>query len=107
MKVMKERDDETPLNGYIQFDDVYWGEVQRGTRGRGEKGKHSFVAVVSMNSEEHPISMRFSVMTGFKNKEITNWAKAHLTPKSLVISDGLACFKGIELNYPTFNGSTP
>lgn len=96
MQAMKERDDETPLNGYIQLDDVYWGGVQRGIRGRGAKGKRPFVAAVSMNREGHPINMRFSVVTGFKIKELTSWAKAHLTPKSLVISDGLACFKGVE-----------
>ena len=96
MQAMKERDDETPLSGYIQLDDVYWGGVQRGTRGRGAKGKRPFVAAVSMNGEGHPINMRFSVVTGFKTKELTSWAKAHLTPKSLVISDGLACFKGVE-----------
>lgn len=47
MQAMKERDDETPLSGFVQLDDVYW-------------------------------------------------TKAHLISKSLVISDGLACFKGIE-----------
>ena len=96
MQAMKERDDETPLSGYIQLDDVYWGGVPRGTRGRGAKGKRPFVAAVSMNGGGHPINMRFSVVTGFKTKELTSWAKAHLTPKSLVISDGLACFKGVE-----------
>ena len=49
-----------------------------------------------MNEEGHPINMRFSVMTGFKTQELTDWAKVHLTPKSLVISDDLACFKGVE-----------
>ena len=48
------------------------------------------------HGEGHSISMRFSVVTGFKIKELTSWAKVHLMPKSLVISDGLACFKGVE-----------
>lgn len=96
MQAMKERDDETPLSGFVQLDDVYWGGVRRGTRGRGATGKRPFVAAVSMNEEGHPINMRFSVVTGFKTQELTNWAKAHLLPKSLVISDGLACFNGVE-----------
>ncbi|WP_421851776.1 IS1595 family transposase [Marinomonas sp.] len=96
MQTMKERDDETPLKGCIQLDDVYWGGVRRGIRGRGAKGKRPFVAAVSMNEEGHPIAMRFSVVTGFKTEELTCWAKEHLTPQSLVISDGLACFKGVE-----------
>ncbi len=51
---------------HLSLDDVYWREVQRGIRGRGAKGKRPFVAAVSMNGEGHPISMRFSVVTGFK-----------------------------------------
>lgn len=82
--------------GYIQLDDAYWGGVKRGVRGRGAKGKSAFVAAVSMNEEGHPINMRFSVVNGFKTKEITEWAHAHLLPKSLVISDGLACFRGLK-----------
>ncbi|WP_299021198.1 IS1595 family transposase [uncultured Photobacterium sp.] len=96
MQAMKEFDDKTPLDGYIQLDDVYWGGVKRGTRGRGAKGKRPFVAAVSMNEKGHPIKMRFSAVEGFKIKELTAWAKSHLRPKSLVISDGLPCFKGVE-----------
>jgi len=34
MHVMKERDDEKPLSGLIQLDDVYWGgELHGGSRG--------------------------------------------------------------------------
>ena len=40
--------------------------------------------------------MRFSAVDGFKKKELTQWAKKHLWPSSLVVSDGLACFRGIE-----------
>lgn len=40
--------------------------------------------------------MRFTAVHGFKKAELTRWAKSHLRPKSLVISDGLACFRGIE-----------
>jgi len=96
MQAMKERDDESPLGGYVQMDDVYWGGVKRGVRGRGAKGKRPFVAAVSMNKEGHPMRMRFSAVEGFRKVELTKWAKAHLRPKSLAISDGLACFRGIE-----------
>lgn len=51
MQAMKERDDESPLDGYGQIDDAYWGGVQRGIRGRGAKGKRPFVAAVSMNEK--------------------------------------------------------
>ncbi|MDD1830255.1 IS1595 family transposase, partial [Photobacterium sp. ZSDE20] len=75
---------------------VYWGGVQRGARGRGAKGKRPFVAAVSLNEEGHPMRMRFSVVEGFRKVELTKWAKVHLRPKSLAISDGLACFRGVE-----------
>lgn len=96
MQAMKERDDESQLTGFIQIDDVYWGGVRRGSRGREAKGKRPFVAAVSLNDEGHPIHMRFSVVKGFQKHELTQWAKTHLRPKSLVISDGLAYFRGIE-----------
>ena len=49
-----------------------------------------------MNKEGHPMKMRFSAVSGFKLKEISAWAKEHLKPKSLVISDGLSCFTAVE-----------
>jgi len=39
--------------------------------------------------------MRFSAVNGFNKVEITRWAKSHFTPKSIVISDGLACFRAV------------
>ena len=96
MQAMKERDDKKPLEGFVQLDDVYWGGVRRGSKGREAKGKRPFVAAVAMDKKAHPIAMRFSMLTGFRKHEITRWAKAHLKPKALVISDGLACFRGVE-----------
>jgi len=96
MQAMKERDDEIPLVDYVQIDDAYWGGVRRGVRGRGAKGKRPFIAAVSINDEGHPIGMRFSAVDGFNKVEITRWAKAHLTPKAIVISDALACFRAVK-----------
>ena len=96
MQAMKERDDEVQLSGIIQLDDAYWGGARTGKVGRGAAGKRPFVAAVSLNEEGHPNLMRFSAVEGFKKKELTQWAKKHLWPSSLVVSDGLACFRGIE-----------
>jgi transposase-like protein len=96
MQVMKERDDSKPLSGTIQLDDVYWGgERHGGKRGRGSANKIPFVAAVSLNENGHPIAMNMNVVKGFKLTEIARWAKQHLTPGSLVISDGLACFSAV------------
>ncbi|HAS6416460.1 TPA: hypothetical protein I7257_02235 [Vibrio vulnificus] len=49
-----------------------------------------------MDEETHLIAMRFSALIVFKTSEISRWAQEHLRPQALVISDGLACFRGIE-----------
>ena len=39
--------------------------------------------------------MNLNVVDGFTLKEIERWAKQHLTPGSVVVSDGLACFTAV------------
>lgn len=96
MQVMKERDDSKPLEGIVQLDDVYWGgELRGGKRGRGSENKTPFVTAVSTDDQGHPIAMNMNVVEGFKSKEIARWAKKHLSPNCLVVSDGLACFNAV------------
>jgi transposase-like protein len=96
MQVMKERDDSEPLGGTIQLDDVYWGGERRGgKRGRGSANKVPFVAAVSLNEKGHPIAMNMNVVKGFRLTEIARWARQHLSPGSMVISDGLPCFSAV------------
>ena len=109
LQAMKENDDQIPLDGIIQIDDVYWGGEQRGgKRGRGSSNKTPFVAAVSLNKDGHLIHMRMSVIKGFKSIEIEQWAKKHLKSASIVISDGLACFtlvgKAGCLHFPVVMG---
>jgi len=96
MQAMKERDDKQPLEGFIQLDDVYWGGVRRGSKGRQAKGKRPFVAAVALSEEGHPLRMRLSAVKGFRKQELIDWAKHHLKPKTVVLSDGLACFRSVE-----------
>jgi hypothetical protein len=96
MQVMKERDDSEPLGGTIQLDDVYWGGERRGgKRGCGSANKVPFVAAVSLNEKGHPIAMNMNVVKGFRLTEIARWARQHLSPGSMVISDGLPCFSAV------------
>jgi len=96
-QVMKERDDEKPLKGWIQLDDAYWGgERHGGKRGRGSEGKIPFVAAVSTNHEGHPIGMRMSQVSGFSSAEIAKWARKHLNASCSVVSDGLNCFPAVK-----------
>jgi transposase-like protein len=96
-QTMKERDDTQPLKKLVVIDDVYWGGKKGdGVRGRGATGKTPFVASISLTDEGYPIKMRMSRVTGFTKKELTKWAKVHLAPNTLVVSDGLNCFPGMK-----------
>ena len=93
--VMKQRDDSKPLSGFLQVDDAYLGGKRRGgKRGRGAPGKTPFLAAVATNKDGHPISMKFSQVSGFTKDEITSWALKHVHPECIVVSDGLNCFPG-------------
>ena len=96
MQVMKERDNDKPLQGIIQLDDAYFGgELTGGKRGRGSENKTPFLAAVACSEAGHPISMNLNVVAGFQSEEIARWAKQHLTPGSRVVTDGLACFSAV------------
>jgi len=95
--VMKLCDDKQALSGWVQIDDSYiGGERHGGKRGCGAEGKTPFVAAVMTNNQGHPISMRFSVVTGFNKNDISSWAKNHLFPGTSVLSDGLNCFPAVK-----------
>lgn len=95
-QTMKERDDSQPLTDLILLDDAYWGgKKQDGKRGRGATGKTPFLASVAITPKGHPLKMRMSRVTGFLKDEITAWGKRHLSPFSMVVSDGLNCFPGV------------
>lgn len=40
--------------------------------------------------------MKFSKVTGFATDEVAAWAKKHLVQHSVIVSDGLNCFSGLE-----------
>ena len=112
MQVMKERDDTRPLGGWVQLDDAYWGGQRRGgKRGRGAPGKTPFVAAVELNREGRPMRMRLSSVGAFRSEEIAAWARCHLEPGTVVLSDALACFGAVQhagcFHQPFVTGSGP
>jgi hypothetical protein len=58
--------------------------------------KTAFTAAVSTNGEGHPIKMNFTVLKGFRLAEISTWSKKNLSTGSVVVSDGLTCFKAVK-----------
>ena len=86
------------LGHIVQVDDAYLGgETRGGKRGRGAQGKTPFVAAVQVTEE----GVRWrcgsaSCVKGFRKQEIAAWAHRHLRRETVVYSDGLACFRGVE-----------
>lgn len=96
LQVMQERDDQTPLSGVIEVDDAYWGgEHHGGKRGRGSPNKVAFIAALSCNQDNHPISLRLGTVAGFRKTEVERFAKRHFNPNAIVLTDGLSCFSAI------------
>lgn len=94
---MKQRDDGKPLSGLILIDDAYWGGKKRdGKRGRGATGKMPFIAALMVSEKGHPLYLKMSHLYRFTKEEISAWTSKHLSPGSLVATDGLNCFSGIE-----------
>ncbi len=97
LQAMKEYDDRHPIAGIIQLDDAYWGGERRGGKsGRGAPGKTPFVAAVALDGNGHPTRMRMSVVESFSSRAIGDWAKRHVQEGSIVVSDGLTCFKAVS-----------
>jgi len=95
-QVMLERDEDKPLSGSIEMDDAYWGgKSSGGKRGRGASKKTPFVAAIS-KVDDKPHQIKLSIVKGFRTNEIKQWSKKNLAAGSSVLSDGLACFRGIE-----------
>jgi transposase-like protein len=95
-QVMMERDTKKPLSGNVEIDDAYWGGRKKGKRGRGSENKTPFVAAVEKNTDNRPVYIKLSVVSGFKKKELKRWSQKHLAPGTTAVSDGLGCFAGIK-----------
>jgi len=96
LQVMKERDDQTRLKGVIEVDDTYWGGERHGAKpGRGSPNKIPFIAALSCNEEGHPIELCLGKVAGFRTREVERFAKRHFDPNAIVLTDGLACFRGV------------
>jgi transposase-like protein len=96
MQAMVEREERYLLGGEVQVDDAYLGgELSGGTAGHGSENKVPFLAAVSVDADGHPVHAKLTPVSGFTHKAVAAWASAHLTPGSVVVSDGLSCFNGV------------
>jgi hypothetical protein len=93
MQVMVEREADRVLGERVEVDDAYLGGVRSGKTGRGAEGKVPFVIAVQTSEEEHrPWYVRLDPLPGFSKKAPVEWAHNALSPDTLMVSDGLACF---------------
>lgn len=97
MEVMFGREQSTMLSGRIEIDDAYLGgELHGGKAGRGSENKVPFIAAIQTNNHGHPLYAIFSTVKSLCNNDVESWANRSLRPSSLVVSDGLFCFKAVE-----------
>jgi len=96
MQIMYEQESETRLSGRVEIDDAYLGgEHPGGKAGRGSENKVPFIAAVQTNDRNNPQYAVFSKVRSFSSGEVTSWAHRSLVPATLVVSDGLWCFRSV------------
>ena len=95
-QVMMERDAKKRLMGRVEIDDAYpGGQRSGGKRGRGAAGKTPIVATVETTAEGRPVRLELRRVRGFRRAEIEAFAKRSLDAGCTVVSDALACFRGV------------
>jgi hypothetical protein len=96
MQVMYEREITTKLSGRVEIDDAYLGgELGGGKVGRGSENKIPFIAAVQTNASNNPVYAVFHQVKNFSISEVKSWAQQSLVKETLVVSDGLNCFKAV------------
>jgi transposase-like protein len=93
MRISSERD---KLDGRIEMDDAYLGgERGGGKSGRGSPGKTPIVAAVQTDEKGRPHRIKLSRIARFKRRRVKSLVKRIIVPGATVLTDGLACFRGI------------
>ena len=88
--------DAEPLAGRIEMDDAYLGgERSGGKTGRGSPGKKPIVVAVQTSDDGKPQKIKLRRVARFKRKRIKSLAKQIIAPGATVLTDGLACFRGL------------
>ena len=63
---------------------------------RSPWSEKTFVAAIFTTKEGEPDQIKLNVVLGFRKQCIRKWVKDHLSPRSLVVSNGLPCFKAVD-----------
>jgi len=93
MRIASERD---KLDGRIEMDDAdLGGERGGGKSGRGSPGKKPIVVAVQTDEKGRPRQIKLSRIARFKRDRVKSLAKRIIAPGATVVTDGLACFRGV------------
>lgn len=95
-EVMRLASDGDRLEGHVQMDDAYLGgERGGGKTGRGSPGKRPIVVAVQTDAKGRPQKLKIRRIARFKRRRVKSLAKRIIAPGTTVVTDGLACFKGV------------
>jgi transposase-like protein len=96
-EVMRIAGDKEKLDGRIEMDDAYLGgEKGGGKTGRGSPGKKPIIVAVQTDEKGRPRKIKLRRIARFKRARVKSLAKRIIAPGSTVVTDGLACFRGVE-----------
>ncbi|MEQ1673093.1 MAG: IS1595 family transposase [Hyphomicrobium sp.] len=95
-EVMRIDNDRTPLDGRVEMDDAYLGGKRSGGKtGRGSPGKRPIVVAVQSADGKRPARLKLRRIARFKRKRVKSLAKRIIAAGAFVVTDGLACFRGV------------
>lgn len=95
-EVMRIAGDAEQLNGRVEMDDAYLGGARSGGKtGRGSPGKKPIVVAVETDDKKRPRRLKIRRIARFKRAHVKTLAKRMIAPGATVITDGLACFRGV------------
>lgn len=95
MQAMRVREARRTLTGRVEMDDAYLGGERPGKPGRGSPNKVPMVAAVQTDAAGRPVLACLSAQP-FTSERIEAFARRHLSPGALVVSDGLRCFMSVK-----------
>jgi transposase-like protein len=109
-QVMMERDATKRLVGLIEMDDAYLGgERAGGKRGRGSPGKTPIIVAVETTPQGQPVRLKMRRIKRLKRKRVKTLASRMLDRQTIVLTDGLKCFRGVadagSMHLPIRTGS--
>ncbi len=99
-EIMRKRDKRYLLEGILELDDAYVGGEQERKRGRGAEGKTLIAVAVEERVDNEgtvkPGYVAMEVLESVSGEEINQFAKEHIEQGSIVKTDGLAAYRGLE-----------